>query len=97
MNKEINKKVRKKVLLSEEENEKLIRCAAACGLTQSEFIRQLCKGETPKPQPTKEFWELLNTLYDVHKGFKSCAKYEPSVLNVCNEIEHLILELQKVG
>ena len=76
MNKESDKKVRIKVRLSEEENEKLKRCSAACGLSQSEFIRQLCKGKTPKPKPTKEFWELLNTLYSVHNGFQKCV-FEP--------------------
>ena len=87
MKKENNKKVRIKVRLTEEENEKLKRCAAACGLSQSEFIRQLCK----------EFWELLNTLYSVHNGFQKCAKYEPSALEICKEIECLILDLQEAG
>ncbi|MCI8825551.1 MAG: CopG family transcriptional regulator [Lachnospiraceae bacterium] len=97
MNKENAKKVRIKVRLTEEENEKLKCCAAACGLSQAEFIRQLCKGKTPKPQPTKEFWKLMNTLYYVHNGFKECIKYEPSALNICKEIECLILELQEAG
>ena len=70
LNKESDKKVRIKVRLSEEENEKLERCSALCGLSQSEFIRQLCKGKAPKPQPQKEFWELLNALYDVHNMMK---------------------------
>ena len=97
LNKENNKNVRIKVRLSEEENEKLKRCSAACGLSQSEFIRQLCKGKTPKPKPTKEFWKLLNTLYSVHNGFKEYAKYEPSALEICKEIEYLILDLQEAG
>ena len=97
MNKESNKKVRIKVRLSEEENEKLKRCASACGLSQSEFIRQLCKGKTPKPKPAKEFWELLNTLYSVHNGFQTCAKSEHSALEICKEIESLILDLQEAG
>ena len=95
MNKESDKKVRIKVRLSEEENEKLKRCAAACGLSQSALIRQLCKGKAPKPQPQKEFWELLNALYDIHNGFQKCSKFEPSVLEICKEIECLILELQE--
>ena len=45
-------------------------------MSQSEFIRQLCKGKTPKLKPTKEFWELLNTLYSVHNGFQKCV-FEP--------------------
>lgn len=39
-----------------------------CGLSQSALIRQLCKGKAPKPQPQKEFWELLNALYDIHNS-----------------------------
>lgn len=97
MNKENNKKVRIKVRLTEEENEKLKRCAAAGGLSQAEFIRQLCKGKTPKQQPAKEFLELLNALYSVHNAFQKCAKYEPSALEICKEIESLILDLQEAG
>ena len=41
LSKENNKEVRIKVRLSEEENEKLKYCSAMCGLSQSEFIRQL--------------------------------------------------------
>lgn len=88
--------VRISVRLSDEEKEKLERSAKICGLSQSEFVRQLCKGKTPKPQPTKEFWKLLEALYEVHNGFKECAKYEPSALNICKEIECLILDLQEV-
>ena len=97
MKKETNKKVRIKVRLTEEENEELKRCAEACGLSQAEFIRQLCKGKTPKPQPSKEFWELLNALYDVHNSFQKCSKYEPSALEICKEIESLILYLQEAS
>ena len=89
--------VRISVRLTEEEKEKLERSAEICGLSQSEFVRQLCKGKTPKAKPTKEFWELLEALYEVHKDFKACAKYEPSALNICKEIECLILDLQEVG
>lgn len=95
MNKENKKKVRIKVRLSEEENEKLKRCASECELSQSAFIRQLCKGKAPKPQPQKEFWEVLEALYAVHNSFKSCAKFEPSALSICKEIECLILDLQE--
>lgn len=97
MSKENNKNVRIKVCLSEEENEKLKRCGAACGLSESGFLRLLCKGQMPKPKPKKELWELLNSLYSVHNSFKECAKYEPSALEICKEIECLILDLQEAG
>ena len=85
------------VRLTEEEKQKLEYCSNLCGLSQSEFIRQLCKGKAPKPQPKKEFWEVLEALYAVHNSFKSCAKFEPSALEICKEIECLILDLQEVG
>ena len=97
LSKENNKEVRIKVRFSEVENEKLKRCAAACGLSQSAFIRQLCKGKAPKPQPQKEFWKLLEALSSVHNSFKSCAKFEPSALEICKGIERLILDLQEAG
>ena len=97
LNKENKEKVRVKVRLSEEENEKLKHCSSACGLSQSAFIRQLCKGKAPKPQPQKEFWEVLEAVYAVHSGFKRCAKFEPSALEICKEIEGLILDLQEVA
>ena len=89
-------KIRVSVWLTEAENEKLKQYAINCGLSESEFVRQLCKGKTPKPQPPKEFWQMLEALYYVHKSFKVCAKYEPSALNICKEIECLILDLQEV-
>ncbi len=42
------------VRLNEEEHEKLKQCAAACGLSAAEFMRQLCKGNAPQPKPKTE-------------------------------------------
>lgn len=89
-------KVRIKVRLTEEEKEKLERNSALCGLTQSEYVRQLCRGVHPKPKPPDVSWELMDELYKVHSNLKECARYEPSVLNLCGEIERLVLDLQEV-
>ena len=89
-------KVRIKVRLTEEENEKLKQNSALCGLTQSEYVRQLCRGIRPKPKPPDAFWELMNELYRVHSSIAECAKYEPSAGEICTEIEQLVLDLQKV-
>lgn len=50
-----DKKVRIKVRLTEDENEKLKRCSALCGLSQAEFIRQLCKDKRRNRNPKKNF------------------------------------------
>ena len=83
------------VRLNEEEHEKLKQCAAACGLSVTEFMRQLCNGNAPQPQPEKEFWALLDTLYEVHAAFKKCVPYFPYAIEICKEIEDFILELQQ--
>ena len=89
-------KVRIKVRLTEEEKENLERSSALCGLPQSEYVRQLCRGIHPKPKPPDVFWELMEELYEAHSDLKECAKYEPSALNLCAEIERLGLDLQEV-
>ena len=92
-----DEKVRISIRLSEEEKEKLEHHAKLCGLSQNEFIRQLCNDKTPKPMPPKQFWEMLNSLYEVHSAFAACAKYYPSALASCKVIERLILDLQEAG
>ena len=73
MSREKSEKVCITFRLSEEEHEKLKQYSSACGLSTAEFMRQLCRGNAPQPQPEKEFWELLGTLYEVHVAFKkSC-------------------------
>ena len=64
-------------------------------LTAAEFMRQLCKGNAPQPQPKTEFWELLNKLYEVNDAFKKCVPYYPTAAEICKEIEDFILELQQ--
>ena len=88
-------KVRIRVRLTEEEKEKLERNSDLCGLSQSEYVRQLCRGIHPKPKPLDVFWQLIDELYKAHSDLKECAKYEPSALKLCTEIERLVLDLQE--
>ena len=93
MSREKSEKVCITFRLSEEEHEKLKQYSSACGLSTAEFMRQLCRGTAPQPQPEKEFWELLGSLYAVH--VKKCIPYAPSADEICREIEDFILELQR--
>mgnify|MGYP001056174139 CR=1 FL=1 len=37
----------------------------------------------------------MDELYKAHSDLKECAKYEPSALELCTEIEQLVLDLQE--
>ena len=97
MSKKNDEKVNITFRLNEEENEKLKQYAAACGLSAAEFMRQLCKGKAPQPQPQAEFWQLMDTLYEVHAAFKKCVPYYSNAAETCQEIEEFILELQQAA
>ena len=88
-------KVRIRVRLTEEENQKLEHDSALCGLSQSEYVRQLCRGIRPKPKPPEVFWQMMNELYQIHSALRVCAKYEPSVFEISTDIEQLVLNLQE--
>lgn len=83
------------VHLTSEESEKIKQAAIACGLSVSEFLRQMCMGYEPQPRPVKEFWELLSMLYEVHNSFKKCIPFYPTAIETCKEIESFIINLQQ--
>lgn len=95
MSKKNDEKVNITFRLTQEESQKLKQCAAACGLSVAEFMRQLCKGNAPQPIPSADFWEMLNTLYEVHEAFKKCIPILPSAAEICKEIEQLAVDLQQ--
>ena len=92
-----DEKVRLKIKLTEEEKAKLEHDAALCGLTQSEYFRQICLGQHPRPKQPPEFWELLDALYEVHDKLERLAVYCPEVVKECFRLERLVLLLQEVA
>lgn len=79
--------VRLSLRLSPEESQKVKQSAAACGLSQSEYLRQLCNGNVPKAQPKKAFWHLLNELYLLHAALKKSMNSTQEVAESCKIIE----------
>ena len=77
-----DEKVCLKIRLTEEEKAKLEHDAALCGLTQSEYLRQI--------------WELLDVLYEVHDKLEGLAVYCPEMAEECSGVERLVLLLQEV-
>ena len=92
-----NETVRIRIRLTEEEKEKLERDAALCGLSQAEYIRHVCKGKTPLPQPGPDFWDLLEEIYHVHDSLQKCVRFLPETAEECRRIEALILTLMEVA
>ena len=92
-----DEKVRLKIRLTEEEKDKLEHNATLCGLTQSEYFRQICLGQRPRPKQPPEFWELLNALYEIHDKLERLTAYCPEAAEECSRLERLVLFLQEVS
>ena len=92
-----DEKVRLKIRLDDAEKAKLEHEAALCGLTKSEYLRQLCLGRHPRPKQPPEFWELLDALYEVHAQLERIAARCPEAAGECSRLERLVLFLQEVA
>ncbi|RKJ38293.1 hypothetical protein D7X94_16895 [Acutalibacter sp. 1XD8-33] len=92
-----DKKVRLKIRLTVEEKAKLEHDAALCGLTQSEYFRQICLGKRTRPKQPPEFWELLDALYEIHDKLERLTVYCPEMTEECSRLEQLVLFLQEVA
>ena len=92
-----DEKVRLKIRLTVEEKTKLERNAALCGLTQSEYLRQICLGKQPKPKKPPEFWELLDALCEIHDKLERLTVYYPEAAEECSQLENFVLFLQGVA
>ena len=92
-----DEKVRVKIRLTDEEKAKLEHDAALCGLTQAEYLRQICLGKRPRPKQPPEFWELLDALYVLHDTWERLTAYCPEAAEECSRLENLVLFLQGVA
>lgn len=92
-----NEKARMKIRLTAEEKAKLEHSAALCGLSQAEYVRQVCLGRQPRPKPPAEFWELMDALYALHDFLERLTVHYPEFEPDCQEIERLVLLLQEVA
>lgn len=90
-----NKKLRKSIRLSEEEYEIFSNYAKQCGLSESQLMCMLIMGKIPQPLPDKNFWLMLEQLYSIHDSLKQLSRLDNSLLQKCDEIEQLILDLQR--
>ena len=92
-----NEQVRVKIRLTDKEKAKLEHDAALCGLTQAEYLRQICLGKQPRPKQPPEFWELLDAIYELHSKLEWLTAYCPEAVEECSRLESLVLFLQEVA
>ena len=85
------------IRLTNEEKEKLEHDSALCGLTQREYIRQICRGEQPKILPGPGFWDMMETVYRIHGSLKRCAGLIPEAEEECRRLEALVLRLTEAA
>ena len=92
-----NEKIRMRIRMTEEEKVKLEHDAVRCGLSQTEYIRQVCLGRQPQPKPPAEFWKLMDALYAWHDALERLAVRYPEFEPDCREVERIVLFLQEVA
>lgn len=59
-------------------------------------MSMLIMGKVLQPLPDKNFWLMLEQLYSIHNSLKQLSRFDNFLLKTCVEIEHLIIDLQRV-
>lgn len=77
-----------KIYVEPEEAFAIKEYADCCGLSVSALCRLVVTGYAPKPMPKKEFWGIIDGLYDIHDSLEKGSK-------TTTELEKLILSLQE--
>ena len=98
--KKSEEKIRKTFRLSDDEATDLKKKAELCGLTETEFIKQLIHGLVPKPLPEDRFWDKMNELYECHSRlkrradqFKNDPKLQQFYSERAEELQDLVIKI----
>ena len=73
------------------EKERIMTDAKKCGVSVSRYVWKLAQKQSPHEPPPQEFWDMMNTLYELHAKMKEYPSEE-----CCRNIEALVLKLQEV-
>ena len=77
------------IRVTTQEIESIKRNAKKCGLSVSEYIRQLANGYEPRSAPTKEYAELTRLLTELYADFQMTGDEK-----LTNLLADTLLELQ---
>jgi len=81
------------IYLPERQKTFLEKKAKECGISRSQYIARLLKGESAQNRPPDEFWDLLESLYGIY-GYLNRLGDEDSYIEAAG-LKKKILALQR--
>lgn len=73
---------------------KLERLARNRGISQSKYVCGLIAGKSSEALPPKQFWDVMQQLYDIHEMLLRAANLSPQFAEAARRLENSIVELQ---
>ncbi len=74
---------------------RLERLARDRGMSQSKYVCSLLEGKPSESVPPKQFWDVMQQLYDIHEMLLRAANLSPQFREAAHQLEHSIVELQE--
>ena len=74
---------------------KLERLARNRGISQSKYVCGLIAGKSSEALPPKQFWDVMQQLYDIHEMLLRAANLSPQFTEAARRLERSIVELQE--
>ncbi len=74
---------------------RLERLARDRGMSQSKYLCSLLEGKSSEAVPPKQFWDVMQQLYDIHEMLQRAANLSPQFKEAAHRLERSIVELQE--
>ena len=74
---------------------RLERLARDRGMSQSKYVCSLIDGKSSEAIPPKQFWDVMQQLYDIHEMLLRVANLSPQLTEAAHRLERSIVELQE--
>ena len=74
---------------------RLEKLARERGVSQSQYLCALIAAKSSEAIPPKQFWEVMQQLYDIHEMLLRTANLSPQFTEAARRLERKIVELQE--
>ena len=74
---------------------KLERLSKEHGLSQAKYLCSLLEGRSSEAAPLRQFWDVMQQLYDIHEMLLRAANLSPQFKEAAHRLERSIVELQE--